>query len=103
MLRYAFTNNREASDAFNTSGLTDASARGSSFAADNALVASLVSLVGQKAVSDLRFQVATRRVALRTNDQAGPEIAINGLINFGRPLRRQIASGGRITISSATR
>ncbi len=36
-------------------------------------------------VNDLRFQLATRRVALRTNDQAGPEIDINGLINFGRP------------------
>ena len=32
MLRYAFTNNREVSDAFNTGGLTDASARGNRFA-----------------------------------------------------------------------
>jgi len=85
MLRYAFTNNREAGDSFNTSGLTDASARGSSFTADHALVGSFVSLIGEKAVSDLRFQVATRRVALRANEQVGPEIDINGLINFGRP------------------
>jgi hypothetical protein len=38
MLRYAFTNNREASDAFSTGGLTDASGRGGSFTQDHALV-----------------------------------------------------------------
>ncbi|HWN99519.1 MAG TPA: TonB-dependent receptor, partial [Blastocatellia bacterium] len=85
MLRYAFTNNREASDAFNTGGLTDASSRGSSFTEDHQLVGSLVSLISTNAVGDLRFQLATRKVVLRTNDQAGPEIDINGIINFGRP------------------
>src|SRR5207302_6929816 len=34
MVRYAFTNNREAGDAFNTAGWTDPSARGSSFTQD---------------------------------------------------------------------
>src|SRR5262249_56836219 len=71
MLRYAFTNNREAGDAFNTSGLTDASARGGSFTADHALVGSFVSLIGDKAVSDLRFQVATRRGAARAHHTRG--------------------------------
>src|SRR5262249_22605375 len=52
MLRYAFTNNRETGNAFNTSGLSEASARGSSFTADHALVGSFVSLIGEKAVSD---------------------------------------------------
>jgi|GEM_PF-164081 len=85
MLRYAFTNNRETTDAFNTGGLTDASARGSRFAEDHALVGSFTSLFGTRAVGDLRFQLATRRVVQRTNDQTGPEIDINGLINFGRP------------------
>src|SRR5262249_51384974 len=63
----------------------DPSSRGSSFTGDHAFVGSLISLLGTKAVGDLRFQLATRRVALRTGDQAGPEIDINGLINFGRP------------------
>jgi outer membrane receptor protein involved in Fe transport len=85
MLRYAFTNNREAGDGFNNGGLTDASARGSSFTGDHALVGSLVSVLSKRTVSDLRFQLATRLVALRTNDQAGPEVDIAGLINFGRP------------------
>jgi len=85
MLRYAFSNNRELSDAFNTGGLTDTSARGSRFTEDHALVGSLVSLFGTRAVGDLRFQLATRRAVSRTNDQAGPGIDINGLINFGRP------------------
>ncbi len=85
MLRYAFTNDRESSDAFNTSGFVDPSGRGSSFAQDHALVGSLVSLIRSNGVNDLRFQAAQRRVKLRTNDQVGPEIEINGLIDFGRP------------------
>ena len=85
MLRYSFTNNREASDAFNTGGLTDASARGSSFTLDHGIVGSLVTLMGTDAVNDFRFQLANRKVTLRTNDQVGPEIDINGIINFGRP------------------
>jgi hypothetical protein len=36
MLRWAFTNNREAGDAFNNLGWTDPSARGSSFTRDQA-------------------------------------------------------------------
>ena len=85
MLRYAFTNNREASDAFNTDGLTDPSARGSSFTEDHALVGSLTSLFSPRSVNELRFQPATRRVTLRTNQQSGPEIEIVGLADFGHP------------------
>jgi hypothetical protein len=85
MLRYAFTNNKEAGDAFNTGGLNDVSARGSSFTSDNALSGSLTTVYGSDAVGDLRFQAATRRAVLRTNDQAGPEIDIAGLLSFGRP------------------
>ena len=85
MLRYAFTNNREASDAFNTSGLEDASARGSSFIADNSLSGSLTTVYGSNAVGDLRFQAATRHAVLRTNDSTGPEIDIAGIVDFGRP------------------
>jgi len=85
MLRYAFTNNREAGDAFNTSGLTDPSARGSSFIQDNALVGALTSVFDPQSVGDLRFQIADRRAVLRTNDVAGPGIDITGLVDFGRP------------------
>jgi hypothetical protein len=85
MLRYAFTNDKESGDAFNTSGLVDASARGSSFTSDNAVSGSLTAALGSEAVSDLRFQAATRRAVLRTNEPFGPEIDIAGLVIFGRP------------------
>jgi Carboxypeptidase regulatory-like domain/TonB dependent receptor/TonB-dependent Receptor Plug Domain len=85
MVRYAFTNNKESGDAFNTSGLIDASARGSFFTSDNALSGSLTTVLGSEAVSDLRFQVATRHAVLRTNQTVGPEIDIAGLVTFGRP------------------
>jgi outer membrane receptor for ferrienterochelin and colicin len=85
MLRYAFTNNKESSDAFNTDGLVDSSARGSSFTSDNAISGSLTTIFGSEAVGDLRFQAATRHAVLRTNDRFGPEIGIAGLVSFGRP------------------
>jgi len=85
MLRYAFTKNQVAGDAFNTGGLEDASARGSSFIADHALAGSLVSTYGSSAVGDLRFEAATRHAVLRTNDTAGPGMDIAGLADFGRP------------------
>ena len=85
MLRYAFTNNKESGDAFNTSGIIDASSRGSSFASDNTLSGSLTTVLGSQAVSDFRFQAATRRAVLRTNQPLGPEIDIAGLVTLGRP------------------
>jgi hypothetical protein len=85
MLRYAFTGNKESGDAFNTGGLMDASARGSSFITDNALSGSLTAVLRSEAVSDLRFQIATRHAVLRTNEPFGPEIDIAGLVTFGRP------------------
>jgi hypothetical protein len=84
MLRYAFTNNKEAGNSFNTDGLFDASARGSSFLSDNVLSGSLTSVLGSEAVSDLRFELATRHAVLRTNDPVGPEIDIAGALTFGR-------------------
>jgi outer membrane receptor protein involved in Fe transport len=85
MLRYTFTNNKESGYAFNTGGLTDASARGSSFTSDNALSGSLTTVLNSEAVSDFRFQAATRHAVLRTNEPFGPEIEISGLVTFGRP------------------
>lgn len=84
MLRYAFTNNREAGDAFNDTGLFDASSHGSAFIADQALTASLASVLSNSAVNELRGQMATRRAVLRTNETAGPEIDITGVATFGR-------------------
>src|SRR6266700_3599482 len=84
MLRYTFTNNKESGDAFNSNGLIDTSARGSSFSSDNALSGSLTTVFGSDAVSDLRFQAAMRHAVLRTNERFGPEIDIAGLITFGR-------------------
>ena len=83
-LRYSFTNNREANDAFNTNDLTDFSERGSSFSEDHVFVGSLTSLFGTERVNDLRTQIATRRLELRTVDQTGPGILVPGVIEFGR-------------------
>jgi outer membrane receptor protein involved in Fe transport len=85
LLKYAFTNNREAGDAFNTGGIVDPSSRGSSFVEDQGVIGSLTSILSNNAINSVRFQVSTRRAVLRTTDQIGPEISIAGLIDFGRP------------------
>jgi hypothetical protein len=85
MLRYAFTNNRDAGDAFNTAGWTDPSARGSAFTKDHAVVGALTTVFDPQSVGDLRFQIATRDVVVRTNDAVGPGITIAGLLELGRP------------------
>jgi hypothetical protein len=83
MLRYAFTNNKEAGDAFNSSGLMDPSMRGSSWTSDNSLSGSLTTVTKSQAISDWRFQIATRRALLGTNQSLGPEIDIAGIAAFG--------------------
>ena len=85
MVRYAYTNNRESGDAFNTAGWSDPSARGSNFTNDQAAVGALTTVFDPESVGDLRFQVANRRAVLRTNDAAGPGFDIEGLAEFGRP------------------
>jgi hypothetical protein len=85
LLKYALTNNREAGDAFNAGGLVDPSGRGGSFIEDQGITGSLTSVLSSRALNSVRFQVTTRRAALRTTDQIGPEISIAGLIDFGRP------------------
>jgi len=84
LLKYALTNNRETGDAFNTGGLVDPSGRGSSFIEDQGMTGSLTSILSNKALNSIRFQVSTRRAVLRTTDQTGPGIAIAGLVDFGR-------------------
>ena len=85
MLRYAYNNNREAGNDFNTTALQDASAHGSSFIKDNAIVGSFVTAFGSAGIGDLRVQAATRDAVLRTNETAGPGINIVGLLDFGQP------------------
>ena len=81
-----------------SSGLMDASARGSSFASDNALSGSLTTVLGSEAVGDLRFQAATRHAVLRTNEPFGPEI--DWLLSGGPT--RETASAAKIIIRPAT-
>ena len=81
----ATTNRRESADAFNAGGLTDLSARGTSGTRDLAFTSSWTSILGSQMTNDLRGQVATRRVDLRTTDQQGPGVLIPGVVEFGRP------------------
>ena len=84
MLRYAFTNGKEAGDAFNAGGLMDSSMAGSSVTGDSALSGALTT-ADSVSTSDWRFQLTTRRAALNTAQQAGPQVDIAGLVSFGDP------------------
>ena len=84
-LRYAFTNNRESGDAYNSGGLQDASARGSRFALDQSLAGSWTFVPGPEAVNSLRAQFARRQMVLRPNQASGPEMLVPGLAYIGRP------------------
>jgi hypothetical protein len=85
MLRYAFTNTRNVSDAFHTDELTDRTARGSSFLADNSLSGTLTSTFSSTLLNKLSFELAQRRAVERTNQKSGPGILIPGVALFGTP------------------
>ena len=87
MLRYAFTNGRNSADAFNTDELTDQSARGSSFVADNSLNGELTSSFDSRRLNRLDFELAQRRFVTRTGQSPspGPGILIPGVALFGTP------------------
>jgi hypothetical protein len=85
LLRYAFTNGRNVSDAFHTDELTDRTARGSSFIADNSLNGTLTSTLTEALLNKLSFELAQRRVEERTNQASGPGILIPGVALFGTP------------------
>jgi hypothetical protein len=85
MLRYAFTNSRNVSDAFHTDELTDRTARGSSFIADNSLNGTLTSTFSSTLLNKLSFEIAQRRAVERTNQRSGPGILIPGVALFGTP------------------
>src|ERR1035437_2820266 len=85
MLRYALTNNRSVNDAFNTDDLFDLSARGSAFYNDNSVNASWNTTLSRRLFNQLDFEVAQRRVALRTASASGPGVVVAGLAQFGTP------------------
>ncbi|MDP9051194.1 MAG: carboxypeptidase regulatory-like domain-containing protein [Acidobacteriota bacterium] len=85
MLRYAFTNSRNVKDAFNTDELTDRTARGSSFLADNSLNGTLSSTFNPSLLNKLSFELAQRRAVDRTESTLGPGILIPGVALFGTP------------------
>jgi hypothetical protein len=85
MLRYAFTNTRNVSDAFHTDELTDRTARGSSFIADNSLNGTLTSTFSSSLLNKLSIELAQRRGVERTNQTSGPGILIPGVALLGTP------------------
>lgn len=85
MLRYAFTNSRGVNDAFHTDELTDRTARGSSFIADNSLNGTLTSALSANLLNKLSFEVAQRRAVDRTGSETGPGVLIPGVALFGTP------------------
>jgi Carboxypeptidase regulatory-like domain/TonB dependent receptor len=85
MLRYAFTNSRNVNDAFHTDELTDRTARGSSFIADNSLNGTLTSALTESTLNKLSFELAQRRAVERTGQTTGPGILISGVALFGTP------------------
>jgi hypothetical protein len=85
MLRYAFTNSRNLNDAFHTDELTDRTARGSSFIADNSLNGTLTSALGANLLNKLSFELAQRRAVARTGSVSGPGVLIPGVALFGTP------------------
>lgn len=85
MLRYALTNNRSVNDAFNTDDLSDLSARGSAFYNDNSLNGSWSSTLTSRLFHQMTFELAQRRVALRTSSTASPGIVVAGIAQVGTP------------------
>ena len=85
MLRYALTNNRSVNDAFNTDDLTDLSARGSAFYDDNSVNGSWSAAISPRLLNQMNFEVAQRRVALRTASITGSGIVVAGIAQLGTP------------------
>jgi len=85
MFRYAFTNTRNVNDAFHTDELTDRTARGSSFIADNSLNGTLTSSFGNSLLNKFSFELAQRRAVERTNQTSGPGVLISSVALLGTP------------------
>ena len=85
MLRYAFTNTRNVNDAFNTDDLSDRTARGSSFIADNSLNGTLASGFSTALLNKFSFELAQRRAVELTGSSTLPGVLIPGIAQFGTP------------------
>jgi hypothetical protein len=85
MLRYAFTNTRNVADAFNTDELSDRSARGSSFTADNSVNGTLTSTLSTGLLNTFSFELSQRRAVERTGTSTSPGVLIPGVALFGTP------------------
>ncbi len=85
MLRYALTNNRAVNDAFHMDDLTDLSARGSAFYDDNSVNGAWSDSITSHLESQSTFEVAQRRVALRTGSTYGPGVVVTGIAALGTP------------------
>ena len=85
MARVAGTRRDDRADAFNTGGLVDASARGSNSTDDTLLTAAWTAIAGDATTNELRGQLSTRQVDLRTTSAQGPGVVIPGIAEFGRP------------------
>lgn len=85
MVRYALTNNRSVNDAFHTDDLCDLSARGSAFYDDNSVNGSWNWTLSPRLLNQLDFEVAQRRVALRTASTQGAGIVVAGIAQLGTP------------------
>ncbi|MGI4830293.1 MAG: TonB-dependent receptor domain-containing protein [Janthinobacterium lividum] len=85
MLRYAFSNTRNVNDAFNTDDLSNRTARGSSFFADNSLNGTLTSAFTPALLNKFNFELEQRRVVERTGSSVTPGVLIPGIAQFGTP------------------
>lgn len=85
MLRYAFTNTRNVNDAFNNDDLSDRTARGSSFIADDSLNGTLSSIFGTNRFNRVSFELSQRRAVERTASTSIPGVLIPGVVLFGTP------------------
>ena len=83
--RIAGSDSTDENDAFNAGGLTDASARGTRATRDIAGTGSWTSVIGAQATNEIRAQLATRRLRLRTAESTGAGVAISGVAEFGTP------------------
>src|SRR5262249_2870476 len=82
--RIAGTNTDDTGDAFNSGGLSDVSARGSSRARDVAVTGDWAATLTTRITNDARGHYPTRRIARRTGDSTGPGMVIPGVVEFGR-------------------
>jgi hypothetical protein len=85
MMRYAHTNTRSVNDAFDLDDLADLSARGSAFYDDNSVNGTWNLTPTARLANQLTFEIAQRRVALRTASTAGPGIVVAGIAQLGTP------------------